>query len=230
LHRLLIFIVFLFSSPTIFSQDKIGLDHRLAPVKKGEAAIYFLSYSLNEDGSYEVQFYYPNDQLLMQGNSMDSLGQILEGMTTWYYKNGNIQSEGAYKNGQKQGTWKRYNEDGSAKADRHYSAVSMNNIVFNSALYMPKPLIEQKNFDSYIKDKVMENRLFDLIPYSPIKIQLIISNEGLVVDKKFDDRLSNEEMQKLNAFIDEIPAWKAGSNGTQNINVRVDYLIDLTTD
>lgn len=230
MKNLVISIVFIFISGLLVSQSKIGLDHRLTPVTKGEKAIYFLSYTASENGNYLIHLYYSDEHILMKGSSLDSLAQQLDGLSVWYYKNGNVQAEGEYKNGQKQGTWKRYNEDGSPKSDRHYSEVSMNNIVFNSALYMPKPEVSSKNFEAFIKEKIIEQRQFDLIAYSPVAIQLIITNEGTVADRKYDDRLSMDEMKTLDNIINEIPSWKAGSNGTQNINVRVNYSIDLTID
>jgi hypothetical protein len=230
LHRLLLIIAFSFLFSSIKAQDKIGLNHRLAPCKKSETPVYYLSYYQSENGYYIVNLFYTDDQPLMVGTSIDSLGQLLDGTSTWYYKNGNIQAEGEYKSGQKQGTWKRYTEDGSPKSDRHYSEVSMDNIVFNSALYMPKPQIESGSFETYIKGYVLEERQFDLIAYSPIVIQLIITNEGIVSDRKYDDRLSMDEMRILDNYINEIPAWKPGSNGTQNINVRVTYSVDLSID
>ena len=228
MHRY-IFIVFIFIFSLANSQTKIGLNHRLAPCKKGETPVYFLSGDLAEDGHYRINLYYPDDKPLMVGTALDSLGQLLDGKSTWFYKNGNIQAEGEYKSGQKQGTWKRYNDDGTRKTDRHYSEVSMDNIVFNSALYMPKPQVESEKFEEFIKANIMEERQFELLNYSPIVIQLLITNEGNVTDRKYDDRLSMEEMEIIDQYINKIPSWKPGSNGTQNINVRVTYSVDLST-
>ena len=214
----------------INAQEKIGLDHRLVPIDKGETAIYYLTSTQNDNGLYSVILYYIDMQILMRGNSIDKLGQELDGESVWFYKNGSIQSEGLYKNGQKQGTWKRYNEDGSVKSDRHYSEVSMDNIVFNSALYMPKPQVESQNFNAYINSMIKKDRLFDLYALSPIAIQVVITNEGVVSDKKYDDRLSMDDMKVLDDYISAIPSWKPGSNGTQEINVRVNYSVKLSTD
>lgn len=221
-------IAFIFIVSLLSAQSTVGLNHRLSPIKKGETPIYYLNYQNTDKGYFIVKLYYSDNQLLMQGNSLDSLAQQLDGLSVWYYKNGNIQAEGEYKNGQKQGTWKRYNEDGSPKPDRHYSEVSMNNIVFNSALYMPRPQVKENSFEAYIKEKVKEYHQFELIEFSPIAIQLIITNEGIVTDRKYDDRLSMDQMKTLDNYLNEIPSWKAGSNGTQKINVRVTYSVDLT--
>ena len=161
----------------------------------------------------------------MTGKSLDSLGQQLNGFSQWYYKNGNLQAAGNYKAAQKQGTWKRYNEDGSKKSDRHYSDVNMTNIVFNSALYMPKPAGIDQNFEDFVKDKVIEEQAMDIVSLSPIAIQMLIANDGTLREIKYDDRLSVQEMSVLNEIIKQIPSWSPGNNGSQNLNVRVNYLL-----
>lgn len=228
--RFLTTIVFIFILGILSAQEKVGLNHRLAPIEKGETAIYYLSSASNENGLYSVILYYDDMQILMRGTSIDNLGQKLDGESVWFYKSGSIQSQGLYRNGQKQGTWKRFNEDGTVKSDRHYSEVSMDNIVFNSALYMPKPQVESQNFESFINTMIKRDRLFDLYALSPIAIQIVITNEGIVSDKKYDDRLSMDDMKTLDDYISSIPSWKPGSNGTQNINVRVNYSVKLSTD
>lgn len=210
------------------AQNKIGLDHRLSPIEKDESPIYFLKYQSSDEGDYTIQLFYGDGKVLMKGTSKDSLGSQLVGKSIWYYKNGNVQSEGEYVNGQKQGTWLRYNEDGSRKSDRHYSDVNMDNIIFNSALYMPKPVVDYKTFEDYIKAMVIKNRQFDLLTFTPIAIQLVVTNQGVVAERKYDNRLSMDEMKVLDDYINLIPSWKSGSNGTQKLNVRVNYEVDLT--
>jgi hypothetical protein len=225
-----LFIVFVLLVGNLNAQNKVGLNHQLAAVKKGENPIYYLEYQLSEANKYTIQLFYKEGNLLMRGTSMDSLANKLIGNATWYYKNGNIQSEGEYNNGQKQGTWIRYNEDGSRKPDRHYSEVNMGNIIFNSALYMPKPMVDYENFEAYIKAMILKNRQFELLAFSPLAIQFIVTNKGVIKDRKYDDRLTVDEMGIIDSYIDSIPSWKPGSNGTQNINVRMNYSLDLSND
>ena len=187
------------------AQNSIGLNHSLHPIKNGENAIYHLEYQASDSGVYSVKIYYSDDHLLMTGFSLDSLGQQLNGSSKWYYKNGQLQAQGTYKFSQKLGVWERYNEDGSRKPDRHYSDVNMNTIVFNSALVMPKPKVNDLNFEEYIIQSVMEERAFDIVSYSPIAIQLLIGNDGSVQETKYDDRLTMDEMETLAQIIKKIP-------------------------
>ncbi len=212
------------------AQNSVGLNHSLHPIKKGEIPIYNLEYQVGDSGIYIVKIYYSDDHLLMSGFSLDSLGQQLNGESTWYYKNGQLQAQGSYKCSQKLGVWKRYNEDGSRKPDRHYSNVNMNTIVFNSALVMPKPKVDSLNFEEYIIKNVIAERAFDIVSYSPVAIQLLIGNDGSVRETKYDDRLTMDEMETLAQMIKKIPSWSPGSNGTQNLNVRVNYLVKFPTE
>jgi hypothetical protein len=207
------------------AQQIVGLNHSLHPLKNSEEAIYNLQYQWNDSGYFDVKIFYSDQHLLMTGRSLDSLGQQLNGYSKWYYKNGNLQAEGNYKSAQKQGTWKRYNEDGSKKSDRHYSDVSMNNIVFNSALYMPKPIGVDQNFEDFVKAKVIEEQAMDIVSLSPVAIQMLIANDGSLREIKYDDRLSIQEMTVLDEIIKQIPSWSPGSNGSQNLNVQVNYLL-----
>lgn len=227
MHRIKLIIAAIVFTGNLVAQDFVGLDHRLQPSSKSQTPTYLLQYQARDDGNFNVKIFYSDEQILMEGGSIDSLGQHLDGISRWYYKNGNLQSEGEYNNGRKQGTWKRYTEDGSPKADRHYSEVNMNNIVFNSALVMPKPLGDIKSFENFVEDMVMQERYFDIVALSPIKIQFIITREGILSDMKIDDRLSYHEMQLLGLIIKLIPGWSPGSNGTQTINVRVNYSISF---
>lgn len=196
-------------------------------MKNDDDALYLLESIPIDSTQYTIKIYYADKQLLMLGKASDKSGQQLNGRSTWYYKNGSIQAEGNYNNGQKSGVWKRYNPDGSAKPDRYYSDVNMSNIVFNSALKMPKANTEFDSFENYIVDRVMKERAFEIVALSPIAIQMVISKMGRVQEIRFDDRLSNHNMSILDQIIKDIPSWKPGSNGTQNINVRVDFTIEF---
>lgn len=166
----------------------------------------------------------------MIGNSIDSLGQRLDGICTYYFENGNIQSEGSYSNGRKSGSWKRFTSDGSQKSDRLYSDVSMETVIFNSALIMPKPKVYQHDFEKFVKEILIKEAEIEIIELSPIGIQLVIDRNGKITERLFDDRLSLKNMNTIDEIIKAIPSWEAGSTGSQKINVRVNYSLDFSTD
>lgn len=197
------------------------------PTDKNGSALYLLEAKKIDSTLYSIKIYYTDKEILMEGKASDSQGQHLMGASIWYYKNGTIQAEGNYNNGQKTGSWKRYNPDGSSKPDRHYSDVNMSNIVFNSALKMPRANTDQNSFEEYIVASVIKERAFEIVELSPVSIQLVISKMGRVQEANFDDRLSNHNMHVLDQIIKSIPSWRPGSNGTQNINVRVNYKIEF---
>ena len=163
----------------------------------------------------------------MNGSAMDKEGIRLNGWSQWYHINGLIESEGFYENGAKIGVWKRYKTNGEPKADKMYSNVNMNNIIFNSARVMPKPAEQIPDLNTYISEKLIQERAFDIIELSPIKTQFIIFRNGSIGEIKIDDKLSQNQYQIIKQIIEYMPAWIPGSNGTQTINVRLELNIEL---
>lgn len=209
-------------------QHYYGLDHSLHPIDNKSEAIYFLDFEKSDTGNFVIHIYYSSMKLLMNGNSIDSLGQRLDGLCTFYYETGKVQSEGIYIKGRKSGAWKRYNQDGSPKSDRIYSDINMETIIFNSALIMPKPNCSADGFEEFIKTRLIIENALEIIELSPIAIQLVINVNGEVAERMFDERLSLEKMKIIDSIIRQIPSWEAGYTGTQKINVRVNYSIDFS--
>jgi len=163
----------------------------------------------------------------MKGSALDDAGSMLNGWSQWYYENGLIESEGFYENGAKIGIWKRYNSDGEPKPDKMYSNVTMNNIIFNSARVMPKPPKQIPDINTYIKEKLIQERAFSIIEMSPIKSQFIVFRNGTIGEIIIDERLSQNQHILLKEIIKKMPAWEPGSNGTQTINVRFELTVEF---
>ena len=163
----------------------------------------------------------------MKGSALDAEGSRLHGLSQWYFENGGIESEGYYKNGAKIGVWKRYNSNGDPKPDKTYRNVNMNNIIFNSARKMPTPPNQIPDLNTYIKDRLIQEQAFDLIAMSPINSQFVVFRDGSIGEIKIDEKLSQNQHHTIKQIIENMPAWIPGSNGTQNINVRIDIIIDL---
>ena len=214
---------------SLIAQSKLTpLDHKLQPIENEEEAVYMLESKSSDSALYDVKIFYADMTPLMDGKALDEEGKKLSGNSVWYYKNGQVQSEGAYNDGKKTGTWKRYNEDGSQKSDRVYSDLSMETMVFSSALYMPKPQVDERDLVNYLKKEITREKGFDIISLEQFDIELVISRTGQLQEAKYDDKLSQEQMQRISSLIEVIPHWKPGSNGSQNINVRCRYTVDFT--
>lgn len=208
-------------------QEKIWLDATLNSTSSKQYARYYQIIQQSDSSVYIMKYYRLNNTLLMKGDAIDDGGIKLHGFSQWYHENGLIESEGFYKNGAKVGIWKRYSNNGVSKSDKMYSSVNMENIIFNSALVMPKPGNQLSDFDAYLNQKLIQKQAFDIIALSPIKLQFIVFRDGSIKEIKVDEKLSQNQQQLLGKIIKDMPAWNAGSNGTQTINVRLDLNIDL---
>ena len=220
-----LFIFYLLFTLSLNGQDEIWLDSRLNPTDDKKTANYYLISEKISDSDFSIVIYRMNQTLLMKGNSTDSYGTKLYGLGKWYHENGNIESEGYYEEGSKIGSWKRFDKEGNSRGDRLYSDVNMSNFIFNSALLMPKPPPDIQSYSSYIISKLIEKQAFDIIELMPLNSQFVVYIDGHINEIKLDDNLSNNQHFLLKEIIESIKPWTPGSNGTQNINVRIDLLI-----
>ncbi|MFM1931225.1 MAG: hypothetical protein RL226_528 [Bacteroidota bacterium] len=100
------------------------LDATLKKSKDENICHYFRSSKLGEDGLYYVQVEYLAGTLKMSGSYIDAALTIEDGHFVYYYRNGQVESEGVYKHGRKVGVWSRYFFDGSVRPDRIYPELS----------------------------------------------------------------------------------------------------------
>lgn len=75
--------------------------------------------------NYEGIIYDYANQIKAKGRYVQVGKKFLEdGHFTFYYANGQIESEGEYDRGVKVGNWKRFDQHGKRKTDRYYPAES----------------------------------------------------------------------------------------------------------
>jgi len=93
---------------------KIFYDDQWNEVNDLTQALYFRVISFDESGQPlgQVQDYYINGQLQMQGSLLSVDPEVLNGKCTFYYQSGQKESEGEYWNGVKIGKWTNWHENG----------------------------------------------------------------------------------------------------------------------
>jgi hypothetical protein len=180
------------------------------------------------DSMYKVVIFRMDNSRLMEGSSLDAFAQKLEGLSFWYHPNGQVSAQGNYERGKKIGIWKRYDSQGNALTDKVYSGVSVDTFIFNSALHMPKPDEEYAPFEEWLRSSLITTFGTELDAYSPILLQFVVTPEGELQDIRIDDRISEVYRQWFYQKIMEVPSWKPGNNGSQNIHVRMDFSIETT--
>ncbi len=96
------------------------LDATLQKSKDENICHYMRNSRAGDDGLTYVEIEYLSGNVKMTGSYRDSLFVIEEGYFKYFYRNGQLESEGFYENGRKSGTWKRYLFDGTVRPDRIY--------------------------------------------------------------------------------------------------------------
>lgn len=107
----------------VLRQDKVSADMTTIADRKADA-VYDRKVMLSNDGIYEVVVTDAEGNVRMEGSYINEELTQPNGEFTYYYPNGNVESKGMYANGVKTGTWYRYNEDGSPKAERNYTGMT----------------------------------------------------------------------------------------------------------
>lgn len=96
------------------------LDHDLKPTQD-DYSRYKLVAEQKDSGWYRQIFYMPENRLATAGWYEDAAGKNSLGTVTWYYPKGTVLATGAYRNGQKEGTWVEYYEKGVRKDSTQYA-------------------------------------------------------------------------------------------------------------
>ena len=64
------------------------------------------------------KYYHENGQLKSEGNFKDNKK---EGLWKWYYENSQLKYEGIFKDGKQEGLWKWYYENGQLEKEINYT-------------------------------------------------------------------------------------------------------------
>jgi hypothetical protein len=98
------------------------------PADKHAAAPFRRKAVLESDHTYRVTVLYADGRPRMTGRYVDAALTIPDGLFTYYYPNGNIESTGSYVHGVKAGTWTCATPKGEPRADRIYSGLDWDNL------------------------------------------------------------------------------------------------------
>ncbi len=100
--------------------QKVYLDGNYSIVNSPEVARYYREAMHGETGHLLVRIYHTDGTLKMEGSYLATSPDVPDGFFTYYYRNGQVESQGEYVKGRKARTWKRWTWDGATKPDRIY--------------------------------------------------------------------------------------------------------------
>lgn len=103
----------------------IYLNAHLEKVKGKKSATYYCELVEETEHGFHYKVYFMSGELKMNGWYLDEEMKEPQGLFTYYYQSGQIESMGEYLNGAKFGLWERYTENGSEKAEKLYASRQM---------------------------------------------------------------------------------------------------------
>jgi antitoxin component YwqK of YwqJK toxin-antitoxin module len=105
--------------------DALYLNDRLDPVKEKDNATYYYKMEEKTPDGFHFKVYFLTGEVKMEGVYKDSEMKIAHGQFVFYYRNGQTESVGVYREGNKYGIWQRYQPDGTPKAEKIYALQPM---------------------------------------------------------------------------------------------------------
>lgn len=192
--------------------EKIYLDAKMEEVKKKQA-VFFQKAEMDGDKGWLVMVYFNNGgQLKMRGHYIDDALEVPHGTFSYYYQNGQLESQGKFENGAKIGVWERFNPNGSAKAERYYSGYK----------YGDDPILDPDVMPEYEGGyEAMYNYLSENLEYPEVAlinkvegevyVSFVVNKVGeverVMVMNSLDPHLDQEAIR----LVENMPNWKPGS-------------------
>lgn len=208
MNRVLTFIFIIATITLTAADDKQYLDADFNVVTQESSAMYYRLVSKSSDGLYNSHVYYLNEVLQMKGKYLEEELLTLHGECSFYYKNGQTESEGQYDHGRRSGLWKRYDLFGEPKADKYYPTneeIAQDKFKTCMASFVGG----KRELDAYlIKNLVYpKETIYQGKHLGEVNINIELDEEGYVVG--YDVLASNSELFSKEAIrlVTQMPKW-----------------------
>lgn len=104
--------------------DAVYLNERMQETKKKNASYYCKLVGVT-DNLYHYKVYFLSGEIKMEGWYTDAEMKTPQGIFTYYYQTGQVESKGEYKEGEKYGIWQRFDRYGNEKPEKIYAFLPM---------------------------------------------------------------------------------------------------------
>lgn len=189
--------------------NTIYLDEELSVCKKRKAS-YRKEVLPNSDG-YQVKVFNMNEKLFMEGNSKDQKGEKLEGTTTYYYPNGQVESVGQNQNGTRVGVWNRFDKEGKPASERVYYHFDPIELAYTYVDEMPQFDNGNADFNDFLKhtlkDCVQTTDQFG----QPLEFSFVINENGNPENQLIIEGINASIDEKLFKILEAMPTWQPGT-------------------
>lgn len=117
--------VFAMASGTNPDGKDIYLNKHMEVIDKKKEAVYLCEIVAETEEGYHAKAYFLSGELKMEGWFADEALTQPHGTFTYYYQNGQVESEGSFRDGSKFGLWQRYDFEGNPKSEKIYATLQM---------------------------------------------------------------------------------------------------------
>lgn len=193
--------------------QRVWLDQGLAPCAKGKA-LFYLEPGLMQGDHHEARMFLPDGTLKAEGSYADAAFRVPDGAFTFYHPNGKTESQGLYKNGRKQGVWKRFDARGSELAEKIYDNSSLNAMLYTMAQTMPSFPGGEKAMVRYLKEEVGK------VPHDALA-DFTVEKDGRLADVQVSGVTDGAVKEKIAVAFNSSPRWTAGVQDGQPVRVRM---------
>lgn len=114
-----------YTEPDATDGNEVYLDAYLRVTKKKKLASYYCTIEERASEGYHVKAYFLTGELKMDGWYADEEMRVEQGLFTYFYQSGQIESAGEYKEGVKVGIWKRFDSKGNEKPEKVYQSLEV---------------------------------------------------------------------------------------------------------
>jgi antitoxin component YwqK of YwqJK toxin-antitoxin module len=201
------------------SAQRTYLSTTLETTSKGKAA-YYKEPDGMDGTTYKARIHSLDGKLKAEGRYADAELKIPHGTFTFYHPNGKKESTGEYRMGIKAGVWQRYDEWGTALAEKVYDTKPIENLVYAYAPTMPQYPGGQKELVKYLRTKVDDVQL----AAGTATATFVVEKDGKLSDVKVSTE--NEQVkQVIEEALAESPKWQVGEK--DGVPVRVAMTVPI---
>jgi len=208
------------------AQDTLYLDDNYKKISPKRAV--YTKVVTNTDSSFLVKLYKRGSLVSIQRFKDEAL-KIQHGPATSYYENGNIDSEGSYKDKKRTGHWTFYYDnqkiasmvkfhEGKVLHAVYYNEEGNVELPSNQSDVMP---VFQGDLKNYLKENLRyphqssRNRVSGIV-----KVAFTISRTGKVVDARVTSGVNDELDAEALRVIRKMPDWQPGRQFNRPVSVR----------
>jgi hypothetical protein len=205
---LILLTVFAIPVLALAQDDMAYLDDYLEICKKRDASFVKKLVAETEAG-FEARVETMDGAVRVTGVYKDRGLTIENGQFTYFYDNGQIESQGEYIAGLKAGVWKRFDASGNPKADKIYDIEATADIplkeVSNPPLFNP----DYESLEVYLKNTMHTG---GKRVKGSVKVEFTVERDGSVSNIYLLEGINETFDVRLRDALVNMPRWKAGKH------------------